>query len=277
MAMETSQSSWHDALWTQGEGEESLGRYQRFMNDEPPEGPLNQVIVAWDDSGVFSQNVMHFRMLAQSGVHAFKYGSRIPVVNRRVVEKPDENKVSSYVLSAKLHGIAYQYVDHRIQANTAQMPNEINNVAICKPKYASINLDVGPTALERAVEFAAKHEINLVGITIDPDMPEGDCRRVNQGRSVGEVVADLSMIAAEVGIEYITCSGYEAEEAKHAGAHKVIATAIALPGQEDPDTDRYMTASQALNEGADFVVAGRALLKAPNLNDALSALADDLS
>ena len=93
-------------------------------------------------------------------------------------------------------------------------------------------------------------------------------------RTIEEQMVYLSQLAIDCGIDGVICSTSEVKAIRqrigHAGI--IVTPGIRMPDSAGDDQRRTGTATQALADGADYVVIGRALSDSENAEDALAAL-----
>ena len=91
-------------------------------------------------------------------------------------------------------------------------------------------------------------------------------------------VVRQAAIAVEYGARAIVCSPHEVGRVRsEVGAGLVLITPGVRPGGATPDDQkRVMSPVQALTAGADLLVIGRPITRAPNINAAALAIAREI-
>jgi orotidine-5'-phosphate decarboxylase len=120
----------------------------------------------------------------------------------------------------------------------------------------------------------------LLGITVLTSHSEARCQALF-GASIKEKVLQLAGFAVEAELEGIVCAGsdlpYLQKDPDIAKLVKVV-PGIVLPGQEKLSGQaRTMSPSEAISEGADFLVAGSAVTKARVRLEAAQQFVEDIA
>ena len=141
----------------------------------------------------------------------------------------------------------------------------------------------GPAMLCAAAEAAERvpSEVRpiLVGVSVLTSIDESTLHRdLGIARSLEEHAVSLSKMAVEQGIDGVVCSPHEIAAIRHAiGPTAVIVTPGIRAAQGDVhDQKRVATASQAIADGASYLVIGRALTDAGDPIAALHSLGLDV-
>ncbi|MBU3827025.1 MAG: orotidine-5'-phosphate decarboxylase [Candidatus Anaerobiospirillum merdipullorum] len=134
----------------------------------------------------------------------------------------------------------------------------------------------GKVMLETAAEAVAKlsHRPLLIGVTVLTSMDEAQLRGVGVNDSVEHEVLRLATLAKDCGLNGVVCSAKEATMLRqHLGANFLKVTPGIRPqGSDLGDQKRVLTPIQALQAGADYLVIGRPITKAPDPLAALRAI-----
>ena len=91
-------------------------------------------------------------------------------------------------------------------------------------------------------------------------------------RELTDHMAYLSKLATDCGLDGVVCSPGEVKIIRSAIGHTgvIVTPGIRLPNTEVHDQMRVGDPSQALSDGADYLVVGRALTSCENLDDVLA-------
>lgn len=105
----------------------------------------------------------------------------------------------------------------------------------------------------------------LLGVTVLTSMGPGDLPLPGIGDPAG-LVLDLARLAKAQGLDGVVCSGHEARAIKDAcgPGFLCLTPGIRPAGEAAGDQRRTMTPAQAVAAGADFLVAGRPVTRAPD-------------
>jgi orotidine-5'-phosphate decarboxylase len=95
-------------------------------------------------------------------------------------------------------------------------------------------------------------------------MDDGDLQEININNRVKDQVKILALLAKESGLDGIVCSPHEITTVKEICGKdfKTIVPGIRPAITTSDDQKRVMTAKQAVDKGADYIVIGRPITKA---------------
>lgn len=118
------------------------------------------------------------------------------------------------------------------------------------------------------------HRPLLTGVTVLTSLDAGDLAAVGCPGDPAERVLRLAKLGQDAGLDGVVCSPREAAAVRAAcGAGFVLVTPGVRPaGDSAGDQKRVMTPSQALAEGADYLVIGRPVTAAADPLAALDAI-----
>lgn len=142
----------------------------------------------------------------------------------------------------------------------------------------TLHIAGGPAMMTAAVEearsFGDEQAPNLVGVSVLTSLDQHVLSdHLGVQRSIEEHMLYLSRLAIECGMDGVVCSPQEVRAIRAVSGHGIIVTpGIRLNRGDAHDQRRIGTAPQALADGADYLVIGRALTDAPDLGAALAAL-----
>jgi orotidine-5'-phosphate decarboxylase len=106
----------------------------------------------------------------------------------------------------------------------------------------------------------------LLGVTVLTSLAQADLQTLGIGRSVEEQVLSLAGQAEDAGLDGVVASPREAEVIRrNLGPGLLLVTpGIRATAAETDDQRRIATARDALQAGADYIVVGRPILRAPD-------------
>lgn len=121
--------------------------------------------------------------------------------------------------------------------------------------------------IEAAVK--QKGELKILAVTVLTSFDESDMLEMGMTRSVEDLVFIRSRKALSLGADGVVSSAVEAARLRHElGDNFMVVTPGIRPGVNrdvmDDDQKRIATAKQAIMNGADYVVIGRPISKAPD-------------
>jgi len=136
--------------------------------------------------------------------------------------------------------------------------------------HTSGGLDMMKKCKDAVVQLCLKENLKkpkILGVTVLTSMSQ-DVLKHEMGiqHSLNTHVRHLSGLALKAGLDGVVASGHEVARIKsHCGDKFLIVTPGIRPSWHPPDDQsRTMTPKQALREGADYIVMGRAILNSDN-------------
>jgi orotidine-5'-phosphate decarboxylase len=119
----------------------------------------------------------------------------------------------------------------------------------------------------------------LVAVTLLTSMTEADLAEIGMPGAAHEVVRRLALLAQNTGLDGVVCSGREAALLREScGMDFCLVTPGIRPADAGADDQqRVMTPRGALAAGADYLVIGRPITRAPDPLAALNAINADIA
>ena len=218
---------------------------------------MSQLIVALDVD-TFDEAKILVDSLGEI-VDIFKVGSQLftacgPAVNQYLLEK--RKKV---FLDLKFHDIP------NTVANAVSSAVGLSKMADQGLFMLSVHTAGGGEMLKKAAQAAAKKAASIqvkkpliVGITVLTSDEKKD--------NIHELVLERASLAKEAGCDGVVASGQEASIIrKKLGNNFVIVTpGIRLSDEDSADQKRIATPAEAIQNGSDYLVVGRSVIKAIN-------------
>jgi orotidine-5'-phosphate decarboxylase len=143
----------------------------------------------------------------------------------------------------------------------------------------TLHISGGPAMLSASVEqaraYAEEAAPLLVGVSVLTSIDE---HMLNDDLGVNRKLEDhmvlLSKLAVDVGLDGVVCSAEEIKAIRKAIGHQgvIVTPGIRVASGETHDQKRVGEASQALADGADYLVIGRALTDSPDPEKTLESL-----
>lgn len=154
--------------------------------------------------------------------------------------------------------------------------NAVKSAARLGVYSVSLHLSGGPEMLKAAASL--KNRPRLWGITVLTSFDEKAFARAGFKKGIAAAVSSLASLAAESGLDGVVCSPREAAAVKKrfGAGLKVITPGIRLSAVGD-DQRRTLTPAGAKAAGADFIVAGRPVLEAPDPAAAVRGILEELN
>lgn len=143
--------------------------------------------------------------------------------------------------------------------------------------HTSGGIEMMKTAAERVRDFSEKNGVHrplLIGVTVLTSLGNEDLHKIGITNDVRAQVQLLSRLAKDSGLDGVVASAQEIKMIKEeCGQDFIIVTPGIRPAGSPPDDQkRTMTAAEALNEGADYIVVGRPVTGAKDKAEAVRTL-----
>lgn len=232
----------------------------------------NPLIIALDVSS--EKRALELVDLLRKEVAFFKVGLQLytqsgPSVVRKILDRGGR-----VFLDLKLHDI----------------PNTVANATVEAARLGVQMLTLhalgGERMLTRArealLEYAETQERTtrpqLVAVTVLTSLSEADLTSLGIDRPLRELALRLAGIAQNCEMDGLVASPHEIRQFKDSGINRLfyVTPAIRPAGFDVHDQVRTMTASEAIAEGADYVVVGRPVIQAPDPLSQVQALLEEI-
>lgn len=201
-----------------------------------------------------------------SKVGAFKIGHSLTLANGLdVIQRLQDAGADRIFLDLKFHDIP-------------------NSVALAVAEAAkrrvwmlTLHIAGGPAMITAAVQEAGAFEQGplLMGVSVLTSLDEHILRDyLAVGRPLEEHMVELSRWGVDCGLDGVICSSHEIKPIRQAIGHQgvIVTPGIRLASGDVHDQKRVGTATQALADGADYLVIGRALVDSADPNQALEQM-----
>jgi orotidine-5'-phosphate decarboxylase len=145
----------------------------------------------------------------------------------------------------------------------------------------NVHASGGPAMLEAAREAiaVAADAPRLIAVTVLTSMSAQDLTAVGLNETPDEVVLRLALLARNCGLDGVVCSAREASMLrKQCGDEFLLVTPGIRPADADTnDQQRIMTPGAAIGAGADYLVIGRPITRAPDPLQALARINQEIA
>lgn len=177
-------------------------------------------------------------------------------------------------LAARNHKIMLDLKFFDIPETVKLAVSQLNNRGIT---FATIH---GNDPIIRAA-VAGKGDLGLLAVTVLTSFGQEDMQAMGMTQSVEELVYFRAKRALELGCEGVVSSGLEAKRLRdRLGSKLLIVTPGIRPGaniqEQQDDQQRIVTAGQAIADGADYLVVGRPITKAPDPITVINLLQNEI-
>ena len=134
----------------------------------------------------------------------------------------------------------------------------------------------GNDAIMRAAAEASD-DVGILAVTVLTSLDSADMRDLGFDCDIPALVRSRAERAVTLGCTGVVASGEEAAVLRGSlGDRGVIVTPGIRPGQHDDDQKRAVTPTQALHDGADYLVVGRPIRDADNPKAAAEAIQSEI-
>ena len=160
------------------------------------------------------------------------------------------------------------FLDLKLHDIPNTVASAIRALSPLSPALLTIHTAGGPAMMQAAAE-AAKDWDNqplLLGVTVMTSLNREDLNKTGVFATPGDQVKRLARLALECGLGGVVCSPFEIAMLKEefGPGLKLVVPGIRPAGAGKGDQKRVMTAKQAIDLGADFLVIGRPITGAPD-------------
>jgi orotidine-5'-phosphate decarboxylase len=216
--------------------------------------PANRLMVALDVDEISQAEVLT-KQLAGLGV-TFKIG----------------NQLGTYEGWAKAVKFAHDsgsavFCDTKFKDIPATVEKSARAITRLQPEFFTVMADTNSAALEAAVrgagsamrDFRLQTRPKILGVTVLTSLSDAETRQI-YGKNSQAKVLQFAETAAKAGLDGVVCSAQEAKMLRGQEATKNLL--LVVPGIRpnwalSGDQARTMTASEAIKNGADYLVIGR--------------------
>lgn len=227
---------------------------------------MNRKIICALDTGDLHEALKIVRRLSEH-VGAFKIGHALTLpYGLDVISKLQDAGAIRIFLDLKFHDIP-------------------NSVALAVREAArqgvwmlTLHITGGPAmmiaAVEEARSFGDTSAPLLMGVSVLTSLDQHALTdHIGVQRSISDQMLHLSQLAIDTGLDGVICPAPEIKSVRSAIGHTgiIVTPGIRMPYDELGDQKQVGTPHQALSDGADYLVVGRALLNSPDIEAALES------
>lgn len=132
-------------------------------------------------------------------------------------------------------------------------------------------------AARAAVDQTAHHPL-LIGVTVLTSHEERDMADVGLSQDIDAQVERLAQLAQDCRLDGVVCSPREVERLRRCCGKKfsLVTPGIRPANTPTDDQRRTLTPGEAIAQGADYLVVGRPVTRAPDPAMVLAQIADDI-
>ena len=159
----------------------------------------------------------------------------------------------------------------------------VRAVTQLEPDFLTVHALGGSDMIKAAVDTANSYSdsINILAVTILTSMSSNDVESVGIDKDIKTEVCKLAELALNAGAAGLVCSPLEISVLRQNFGNNFI---LVVPGirptsskLETDDQQRTMTPKQAIQTGADFLVMGRPITRADDIEKASKEIATEIA
>lgn len=156
------------------------------------------------------------------------------------------------------------FLDLKLHDIPATVAGAARSVAGLRPSILTVHAGGGADMIRAAVEAAPGTEI--AAVTVLTSMDETDLEQVGLAGPAEDAVRRLAVLAVEAGARALVCSPHEVTLVRaEVGPDVTLITPGVRPaGADKGDQSRVATPERAVEDGADLLVIGRPITRAPD-------------
>lgn len=142
----------------------------------------------------------------------------------------------------------------------------------------NVHASGGPTMLRTVADAASRSGILALAVTVLTSLDAEELHAVGCPDPPERQVARLARLAQQCGIAGAVCSAHEIRSIREACGDEfvLVVPGIRPAGADRGDQKRVMTPREAVAAGADFIVVGRPITRAPDPAAAATAVREDM-
>jgi orotidine-5'-phosphate decarboxylase len=178
-------------------------------------------------------------------------------------------------LAAQGHAV---FIDAKLLDIEATVERATAAVAASGAAFLTVHA-LDAKTLDAAVRGRADSKLKLLGVTVLTNLVREDLKEQGVDRSPEELAVYRAMLAQEAGFDGVVASGVEAAALRNAlGPGVLIVTPGIRPkGAERNDQARTISPAEAIAAGADYLVVGRPITRAPDPRQAAEAIVEEIA
>lgn len=165
------------------------------------------------------------------------------------------------------------------------IPNTTAQAVLAAADLGVWMVNVHASAGEEAMRLAKQrlldngHNTLLIAVTVLTSMTQDNLLQIGVERTLEKQVEHLARLTWQSGLDGVVCSAQEAKAIKRLAGpdFKLITPGIRLLEDSSDDQARICTPSDALTQGADYLVIGRSITTAPSPVDKLKLILNSCS
>jgi len=184
-----------------------------------------------------------------------------------------------FALAQELAGHGHSvFVDAKLLDIEATVEGATAAVARTGAQFLTVHA-LDRKTLDAAVRGRGNSSLKLLGVTVLTNLSASDLVQQGIDHPLREVVLHRAKLAKEAGFDGVIASGHEAASIRRtAGPDFLIVTPGVRPqGAPAQDQARAVTPAKAIEAGADYLVVGRPITRAPDPRAAAEAIVAEIA
>ena len=166
------------------------------------------------------------------------------------------------------------FLDLKLHDIPATVAGAVRSAVSLGVELMTLHTSGGRRMIEAAAAARDRGMPRLLGVTVLTSLDSAELDEVGLRGGIDESVARLANLAHEAGCDGVVSSPHEVAtiKAEHGDDFLVVTPGIRPPGAPANDQARVATAADAVGAGADILVVGRPIMKAPDPAAAADAI-----
>ena len=178
------------------------------------------------------------------------------------------------------------FLDLKLHDIPNTVAGAIRGAAALSPFLTTVHAAGGPAMLRGAMAAAVRsgdqnggQRPKVIAVTVLTSFDDNDLAAVGMQGPVQEQVLRLADLAQECGVDGVVCSAHEIRTLRQRCGDDFL---LVVPGIRPAwstahDQKRIITPSEAMNEGADYLVVGRPITQASNPVEATGRIIEEMA
>ena len=155
----------------------------------------------------------------------------------------------------------------------------VRSAAATGASLTNVHASGGRSMLTAAAEAGAEEGIDVVAVTVLTSLDAEELGEVGWGDTPDDQVVRLARLTQDTGCCGVVCSAREIAPVRAAcgPAFRLVVPGIRPAGTAAGDQKRVMTPGEAVRAGADYIVVGRPITKAPDPAKAAAGIRSEMA
>jgi orotidine-5'-phosphate decarboxylase len=171
----------------------------------------------------------------------------------------------AFVKALRAEGVDI-FLDQKWHDIPQTVAHAVASAAALDVRYVTVHASGGLEMLQAAQAAVKGTRTEILAVTVLTSLDDGALRQIGFDRTPAEQVMRLARLAALAGISGLVCSPHEIELIRQQLQEpmKLVTPGVRSAGADAQDQKRTLSAAEALKRGANHLVIGRPITKAPD-------------